>query len=160
MVIWHDPFFNREFQPNLPLRPTRRASELKSSEFQRVIRVSRVKQVFNRKPENPNQRFGRFERFRVEDLKSENRIESDGKEELFVPNGSGRPGIIGFGSETSVRIGPEDDVGFERAVTPVDVFEVLGGDDCDVEIECACRRWARVAHGVRGEIQRERGLAC
>lgn len=88
----------------------------------------------------------------MKDFESENRIErteSERENELFVPDGSGRPGIVGFGSETTIRIGPEDDVGFEWAGTPVDVFEVLGGDDCDVEIEWAWR-WARGGHGGFG----------
>lgn len=65
----------------------------------------------------------------MKDFESENRIERGERKresKLFVPDGSGRPGIVGFGSETTIRVGPEDDVRFERAVTPVDVFEVLG----------------------------------
>lgn len=65
---------------------------------------------------------------------------------MLVPHGSGRPGIVGLGGETTVRVGPEDDVRLERAVAPVDVLEVLGGDDCDVEIERALR-WPRGGHG-------------
>lgn len=37
--------------------------------------------------------------------------------------------------ESVVRVDVENDVGFEIAVSPVDVFEVFSGDYCDLEIQ-------------------------
>ncbi|CAL5350572.1 unnamed protein product [Camellia sinensis] len=55
----------------------------------------------------------------------------------------------GLGGETVVRVDPEDGVGFEVALTPVHVLQVLGGDDRDVEVERL--RWrTRGCHWRRG----------
>lgn len=53
------------------------------------------------------------------------------EDEPFVPNGSGIAGIIGLCGPTLIRVDPENDIGPEIAVMPIDIFEVLGGDDGD-----------------------------
>lgn len=55
--------------------------------------------------------------------------DGEGKSESLVPNGLSRSGIIGSGREAAFRVNPEDCVGFEVAVAPIDVLEVLSGDD-------------------------------
>lgn len=70
-------------------------------------------------------------------------VERKGEEEALVPDGSGGAGVVGFGGEAAVRIDPEDGVGFEVAVAPVDVLQMLGGDDRDFEVE-------RLRRGTRG----------
>ena len=74
----------------------------------------------------------------MEDFEGEKRVsgrEGEGDEEAFVPDGSGRPGVVGLGGLAAVRVDPEDGVGLEIALPPIHVLQVLGGDDRDVEIE-------------------------
>lgn len=73
----------------------------------------------------------------MEDLDGEQRFlrrQREREDETLVPDGFGRAGIIRFSGETAVGVNPEDDVGLEIAVTPVDVLQVLGGDDGDVDV--------------------------
>lgn len=72
-------------------------------------------------------------------------VERKREEEALVPDGLGGAGVVGFGGEAAVRIDPEDGVGFEVAVTPVDVLQMLGGDDRDFEVELL-RRGTRGRH--------------
>lgn len=86
----------------------------------------------------------------MEDFEGEEGVvegEGEGESEALVPDGSGRAGVVGFGGEAAVRVDPEDGVGLEVAVFPVDVLEVLGGDDREVEIERFRRRRAGGGHG-------------
>lgn len=53
----------------------------------------------------------------------------------FVPYRFCGAGVARFGGETPIRVNPEDDVWLEIAVSPVDVFEVLRGDDGELEID-------------------------
>ena len=84
-----------------------------------------------------DQGFGGLGGLGVEDLEREGGVaegEGEGEDEALVPDGSGGSGVVGFGGLAAVRVDPEDDVGFEVAVPPIDVLEVLGGDDGDVEV--------------------------
>lgn len=56
------------------------------------------------------------------------------EDEPLVPNGSSIAGIIGLSGSPVVRVNPKDDIGLEIAVMPIDIFQVLGGDDGDLEI--------------------------
>lgn len=72
----------------------------------------------------------------MEDLESENGVverASDWKDEALVPDGFGRTRVVGSGSDAVVRVDEESGVGFEHAVTPINVLEVLGGDHRDFE---------------------------
>lgn len=75
----------------------------------------------------------------MEDLESQNGIVRRlrlGKmeDESLVPNGSGIAGIISLGGATLIRVDPKDNIGLEITVTPIDIFQMLGGDDGDFEI--------------------------
>lgn len=82
----------------------------------------------------------------MEDLESEERVverEVDREGEPLVPDRPSRSGVVRLGGETAVRVKPEDGVRLEIAVSPVDVLEVLRGDDCDFEVERLRRWWPR-----------------
>lgn len=120
---------------NFPLRSTRGSND---GEFLDDCGVMKVRKVFEGKTEGGDEGFRCIGGFGMEDFKGEGGIwkrERERESETFVPNGGGVTRIVGFGGETTVRIEPEDDVGFEIAGFPVDVFEVFGGDDCEVEID-------------------------
>lgn len=85
----------------------------------------------------------------MEDLEGEERLverEREGEREPLVPDGSGRPGLVRFGGEAAVRVDPEHGVGLEIAVLPVDVLQVLGGDDGELQVQRLGRRWSRRSH--------------
>lgn len=65
------------------------------------------------------------------------------EEEALVPDRSSGAGVVGFSGDAAVRVDPEDGVGFEVAMSPVDVLQVLGGDNSDFEVV-----WLR--RGTRG----------
>lgn len=65
----------------------------------------------------------------MENLKGEEGIlerVGEGESEAFVPDGARRTRVVGFGGETTVRVDPKDNIGFEIPVFPVDVLEMLG----------------------------------
>lgn len=73
----------------------------------------------------------------MEDLEIKEGIlrgKSQREDEALVPDGSSGAGIVRFGSETAVRVDPEDDVGLEVAVTPAHVLEMLSGNNRNIEI--------------------------
>lgn len=114
---------------NFPLRSTRWSND---GEFLDDCGVMKVRKVFEGKTEGSDEGFRGIGGFGMEDFKGEGGILKRKREregETFVPDGGGVTGIVGFGGETTVRIEPEDDIGFEIAGFPVDVFEVFGGDD-------------------------------
>lgn len=88
-----------------------------------------------------------MEDFEGEEGVVEGQGERDG--ESLVPDRAGGAGVVGLGGEPAVGVYPEDGVGLEVAVLPVDVLEMLGGDDREVEIERLLRRRAGGSHGIR-----------
>lgn len=93
----------------------------------------------------------------MENLKGEEGIlERLGKREseALVPDGAGRTRVIGFGGETTIRVDPEDNIGLEIPVFPVDVLEMLGRDDGEVEIQGLRWRRARRRHAGAEEVDR------
>lgn len=73
----------------------------------------------------------------MEDLDRQDRFAdrvSDWERESLVPDRASGAGVVRVGGESVVRVEVENDVGFEIAVSPVDVFEVLRADYCDFEI--------------------------
>lgn len=74
----------------------------------------------------------------MEDLEGEDGVverEGQWEREPLVPDGAGRSGFVRFSGEAAVRVDPEDRVGLEVAVFPVDILEVLGGDDGEFQVE-------------------------
>lgn len=59
----------------------------------------------------------------------------EGEEEPLVPDGGSGTVVVGFGGESTAGIDPEYGVGAEVAGAPVNVLQVLGGDDGYVEEE-------------------------
>lgn len=114
---------------DLTLRATGGASE---GEFAEARGIVEVVEVCEGETEGGDEGFGSVGGFGMEDLEGEaGVVEGKGEREgeTFVPDGGSVAGVVGFGGETAIGIDPEDDVGLEVAVFPVDVFEVLGGDD-------------------------------
>ncbi|PON69064.1 hypothetical protein PanWU01x14_090890 [Parasponia andersonii] len=148
MVIRREgAFADGELYTDLPLGTARGAGEDEGADSGRVGRVG---QVLERDAEGTDQGLGGLGGLGVEDLEGEERVvEGCGEREgeALVPDGPGRTGIVGLGGEAAVRVDPEDGVGLEvAAVLPVDVLEVLGGDDREVQIEELRRRSARRRH--------------
>lgn len=69
--------------------------------------------------------------------------ERDGKDEALVPDRAGGAGIIWLGRGAAIGVEVGNDVGLEIAASPVDVLEVLGGDDGYLEVERPQRRRRR-----------------
>lgn len=65
----------------------------------------------------------------------------DGDEKSLVPDGFCGPGIVGFGGELVIRVDPEDGVRFEVAVLPIDVLQMLAGDDRHFQVEHLHEQW-------------------
>lgn len=90
-------------------------------------------EVFEGEAEGGDEGFGGIGGFGVEDLEGEGGVaerEREWEGEALVPDWGGGAGVVGFCGQTTVWIHPEDDVGFQVAVFPVHVFEVLRGHDC------------------------------
>lgn len=87
-----------------------------------------------------------------EEKKGFGRGEGDGKREALVPDGASGAGVVGLGGDAAVGIEVGHNVGLEVAVSPIDVLEVLRGDDGDLEVQGPRRwRWRRRAlRGVHG----------
>lgn len=148
MVIRREgSFADGKLDPDLALGTAGGAGESEGPDSGRVVRVGKVPE---RDPEGSDQGFDGLGGLGVEDLEREEGVVEGGGEgegEPLIPDGAGRPGVVGLGGEATVRIDPEDGVGLEvAAVAPVDVLEVLGGDDREVEIEGLRRRKARGRH--------------
>lgn len=158
----HGALADRQLDPDLAVRPTRRSDELVRADLVLILRVGQVLEVDQ---EGPDQGFGGLGGFRVKNFEGEDGIgegEGERDRELFVPDGSGRAAVVGLGGEAAIGIDPEDGVGLEVAILPVDVLEVLGVDDGEVELEGLRRRDARGGHLIRdanreGETAVERG---
>lgn len=69
------------------------------------------------------------------------RRSSERQKKALVPNGSGGTGVVGLGGLAAVRVDPKDDVGLEIAVPPINVLQVLSGDDCDIRVWAAAEWW-------------------
>lgn len=67
----------------------------------------------------------------------------DGHGKALVPYRLSRSTVVRHGGKSAFRINPEDCVGFEVPVTPVDIFEMLSGDYGDVEVKKLRRRRRR-----------------
>lgn len=124
-----------ELHTDLTLGTARRTGELVRSDSGQIVRVG---QVLQWDPESADQGFGGLGGFGVEDFEGEEGVlerRAQRESEALVPHGSGGAGVVGFGGEAAIRVDPEHCVGLELAVLPVDVLEVLGGDDREVQIE-------------------------
>lgn len=135
MVIWERAFADGEPDADLALGAAGGAAELEGAEAGGIVRVN---QVLESESEGSDKGFGDLGGFGVEDFEGEERVlerKREGDEKVLVPDGAGGGGVVGLGGETVVRVDPEDGVGFEVALTPVHVLQVLGGDDRDVEVE-------------------------
>jgi hypothetical protein len=122
------------FEVNFTLRTTGGSNE---REFPDDGRVIEFRKVFEREAKGGDEGFGGIGGFGMKDLESESGVlkrKWKRESETFVPDRGSVAGIVGFGGESTVRIEPENDVGFEIAGFPVDVFEVFGGNDGEVEI--------------------------
>lgn len=102
-------------------------------EFTEARGVMEVVKVLKREAEGGDEGFGCVGGFGVENLEREEGImerEREREGEAFVPDRRSVAGVVGFGSQTALRVDPEHDVGFQIAVLPVHVLYVLCGDDC------------------------------
>jgi len=99
--------------------------------------VVEVVEVFEREAEGGDEGFEGVRGFGVEDLEGEEGVvewEREGEGEALVPDGGGVAGVVGFGGQTALGVHPENDVGLQIAVLPVDVLEVLRRHDGEVQI--------------------------
>lgn len=63
----------------------------------------------------------------------EGKVDREG--EPLVPDRTSRAGFVWFGSKPAVRVDPEDGVRLEFTMFPVNVLEVLSGDDGEVDVQ-------------------------
>lgn len=75
----------------------------------------------------------------MEDLQVQDRVIQGGRDdwegESLVPDGAGGAAVIGLGGQLAIGVEPEDSVGLEFAVAPVDVLEMLGRHDRQIQIQ-------------------------
>lgn len=93
----------------------------------------------------------------MEDLEGEDDVTGVryGEGEALVPHGTGGAGVIGLGGDAAVRIEVENSAGLEVAAAPVDVLQVLGGDDGDLGLQRErLRRRGGRRRGRRGPMRR------
>lgn len=122
------------------------AGGAEEGEFADAGGIMEVVEVGEEEADGGDEGFGGIGGFGVEDLEVEKGVSDGVREregETLVPDGGGVAGVVGFGGETAVGVDPEDDVRLEVAVFPVDVLEMLGGDDGEVEIHRLRRRRTR-----------------
>lgn len=94
-----------------------------------------VVKVFEGETEGGDEGFRGIGGFGMENFEGEGRVlerKWERESETFVPDRGSVAGVVRFSGKSTVRIEPEDDVGFEVAVFPVDVFEVFCGEYCEV----------------------------
>lgn len=75
----------------------------------------------------------------MEDLQVQDRVIQGGRDdwegESLVPDGAGGAAVVGLGGQLAIGVEPEDGVGLEFAVAPVDVLEMLGRHDRQIQIQ-------------------------
>lgn len=146
LVIWlrrrGRPLADSELDPDLALGSTRGAAELEG--LDRICgstgeRCLEIDEVLEGKSGGADEGLGGLGGLGVENVdgKGEGRVvrgEGEGKVEALVPNRAGGSGVVGFGGGATLGIEVGDSVGLEVAVAPVNVLEMLCGDDSDLEI--------------------------
>lgn len=119
-----------EFEVDLAVGAARGAREGELAEARGVVEVV---EVFEGEAEGGDEGFGGVGGFGVKDLEGEEGVvegEREREGETLVPDGGGVAGVVGFRGEAPLRVHPENHVGFQIAVLPVHVLQVLRRHDC------------------------------
>lgn len=136
MVILHRAFDQAELEADLALGTAGGALQLKRPESDRRL-VGANQEISKLESEGTDQGFRSLRGFGVEDFQCEDGVsgvKGERQNEPFVPYGSGRTRIVRLRGLASFRFDPQDHVGFEIAIPPVDVLQVFSGDDCYIQI--------------------------
>lgn len=137
----------RDLEPDLALWAAGRAMELEGSDALLAVVVVVVRggdeEVLEGAAEGGDEGLGGLRGLGVEDLEGKDGVggivdvvewEWDWDGEPLVPDGTGGAAVVRLGGELVVRIEPEDGIGLELAVAPVDVLQVLGRNDRQIQI--------------------------
>ena len=103
-----------------------------------AVGIVRVNQVCEGDLERSNQGLGGLGGVAMENFESEDWVVGgtvDGESEPLVPDRTSRSGFVRFCSDPVVRTDPKDDVGLEFSMFPVNILEMLSGDDGDVDVQ-------------------------
>lgn len=145
-------FCKGEFDTNLAVGAARWAAKLQSFYQRPKIRVLIVKEAIKGDAGGADEGLGCLRGFRVEDVYGQidlrkiaaaffnTTIREGQRGKHLVPDGFDTAGVVGLGGGAAVGINIGDDVGLQIAVPPVDVLQMLSGDDCDFEIQRRTRR--------------------
>lgn len=115
------------------------------------VRVCGEEEVAERRAGGSDERLGRVGRLGVEDVEGQEdggivrgEVRREREDEALVPSGLATAGVVGAGGGAAGGVEVGDDVGAEVTASPVDVLQVLPGDDCNLKVErLGRRRWRR-----------------
>lgn len=57
------------------------------------------------------------------------------EEKAFVPHGTRGSSVVGLGGRSTLRVQVGDSIGFKITEAPIDVLQVLRGDDGDLDFK-------------------------
>lgn len=117
-----------------------------------------MEEVLERGSGGADEGLGGLGRLGVEDIEGEEEKgigRGEGEGEALVPDRAGGAGVVGLAGGAAIGVEVDDDVRLEVAVAPVDVLQVIRGDDGDFEVEGPRRRrWGRRRRRRREEAPR------
>jgi len=124
------------------------------------VRVCGEEEVAERRAGGSDERLGRVGGLGVEDVEGQEdggivrgEVGREREDEALVPDWLAPAGVVGAGGGAAGGVEVGDDVGAEVTASPVDVLQVLPGNDGNLQIErLGWRRWRRRRH------RRRRGL--
>lgn len=124
------------------------------------VRVCGEEEVAQRRAGGSDKRLGRIGGLGVEDVEGQEdggivrgEVRREREDEALVPGWLAPAGVVGAGGGAAGGVEVGDDVGTEVTASPVDVLQVLPGDDCNLQVErLVGRRWWWRRH------RRRRGL--
>ena len=115
------------------------------------VRVCGEEEVAERRAGGSDERLGRVGGLGVEDVEGQEdggivrgEVGREREDEALVPDWLAPAGVVGAGGGAAGGVEVGDDVGAEVTASPVDVLQVLPGNDGDLQIErLGWRRWRR-----------------
>jgi len=114
------------------------------------VRVCGEEEVAERRAGGSDERLGRVGGLGVEDVEGQEdggivrgEVGREREDEALVPDWLAPAGVVGAGGGAAGGVEVGDDVGAEVTASPVDVLQVLPGNDGDLQIERLGRRRGR-----------------
>lgn len=106
------------------------------------VRVCGVEEVAERRAGGSDERLGRIGGLRVENVEGEEdrwvvrgEVGREREDEALVPGWLAPAAVVGAGGGAAGGVEVHHDVGTEVATAPVDILQVLPGDDGNLQVE-------------------------